>query len=132
MVKAYKSLPEGCKTGRRGGCTMDPMFRPPSLVLLCLVAALLSSAARAERIDFNRDIRPILSENCFYCHGQDGAKRKADLRLDVRESALEAKAIVPKDATASELVHRINADDKTRMPPTKSNRRLSVEQKKLL
>ncbi len=52
-------------------------------------------ALAADEIDFNRDIRPILSENCFYCHGQDGNKREADLRLDVRAAALEAKAIVP-------------------------------------
>ena len=101
-------------------------------VLLLLPIALGPALAANEPIDFNRDIRPILSENCFYCHGQDPAKRKADLRLDVRESAIEAKAIVPKDAAASELVRRINADDKTRMPPTKSNRHLSAEQKKLL
>jgi hypothetical protein len=101
-------------------------------VLLLLPIALGSAVAANEPVDFNRDIRPLLSENCFYCHGQDAAKRKADLRLDVRESAVEAKAIVPKDAGASELVRRINADDKSRMPPTKSNRRLSADQKKLL
>ena len=49
-------------------------------------------------LDFNRDIRPILSENCFYCHGQDANKRQADLRLDMRDAAIEAGAIVPKDA----------------------------------
>src|ERR1019366_1778306 len=84
-------------------------------------------------VDFNRDVRPILSENCFYCHGQDGNKRKADLRLDERASALKAGAIVPKDAAASELVKRIHSSDpKTLMPPAKSNRRLTAEQKKLL
>jgi hypothetical protein len=84
-------------------------------------------------VDFNRDIRPILSENCFYCHGQDGTKRKAGLRLDERASALEAGAIVPKDPAASELVKRIHSSDpKTLMPPAKSNRRLTAEQKKLL
>ena len=84
-------------------------------------------------VDFNRDIRPILSENCFYCHGQDSSKRKADLRLDQRAAALEAGAIVPKDPAASELVKRIQSSDpSTRMPPPKSNRRLSAEQKKVL
>jgi hypothetical protein len=84
-------------------------------------------------IDFNRDIRPVLAENCFYCHGQDPNKRQAELRLDVRDEAVEAGAIVPKDAKASELVKRINSDDPQKlMPPPKSNRRLSTAQKRLL
>src|SRR5262245_27574268 len=84
-------------------------------------------------VDFNRDIRPILSENCFYCHGQDGTKRKAGLRLDQRASAIEAGAIVPKEPAASELLKRIHSSDpKTLMPPAKSNRRLTAEQKRLL
>lgn len=84
-------------------------------------------------VDFNRDIRPILAENCFFCHGQDGTKRKAGLRLDQRTSAIEADAIVPKDPAASELMKRIRSSDpKTLMPPAKSNRRLTDEQKDLL
>jgi Protein of unknown function (DUF1549)/Protein of unknown function (DUF1553)/Planctomycete cytochrome C len=84
-------------------------------------------------IDFNRDIRPILSENCFHCHGQDGTKRKAGLRLDERTAAIEAGAIVPKDPAGSELVKRIHSSDpKMLMPPAKLNRRLTAEQKKLL
>ena len=52
----------------------------------------LEDRAQAEppALDFNRDIRPILSENCFYCHGQDANKRKAELRLDIRDVAIEA------------------------------------------
>ncbi len=84
-------------------------------------------------LDYNRDIRPILAENCFFCHGQDANKRQAELRLDVRELAIEAGAIVPKDPVASELVLRINAKDpKELMPPPKSNRWLSPEQKERL
>ncbi len=84
-------------------------------------------------LDFNRDIRPVLSENCFYCHGQDGNKRQAELRLDVRDAAIEAGAIVPNAPNSSELIERINSEDPhKRMPPPKSNRRLSAEQKKLL
>ena len=84
-------------------------------------------------LNFNRDIRPILSENCFYCHGQDGNKRQAELRLDVREAAIKTGAITPKDVANSSLVKRIHSDDPEQlMPPAKSNRRLTAEQKKLL
>ena len=101
-----------------------------ALALLLLVA---SAASAAPPLDFNRDIRPILAENCFYCHGQDSNKRQAELRLDLREAALESEAFAPHDAAASELVKRINSDDVDQlMPPPKSNRRLSADQKKLL
>ncbi|MFM7072224.1 MAG: c-type cytochrome domain-containing protein, partial [Planctomycetota bacterium] len=87
----------------------------------------------AESLDFNRDIRPILSENCFYCHGQDANKRQADLRLDIRQTAVDAKAIVPRDLAASELIQRIRSTDPERqMPPPKSNRRLTDVQRKML
>jgi hypothetical protein len=87
----------------------------------------------AGRVDFNRDIRPILAENCLYCHGQDPAKREADLRLDVREAAIEAGAIVPGEPGASALLERIHSTDPdVRMPPPASNRVLSAEQRALL
>ncbi|HEV7226335.1 MAG TPA: PSD1 and planctomycete cytochrome C domain-containing protein [Pirellulales bacterium] len=102
-----------------------------SKALLLGMAASVPAAPPA--LDFNRDIRPILSENCFYCHGQDANKRKADLRLDVREIALSSGAIVPQDAAASQLIARINsADPDEVMPPADSNRRLSAEQKTIL
>lgn len=104
--------------------------------ILAATAAFLtmaSSATRAQSIDFNRDIRPILSENCFYCHGQDGNKRQADLRLDQRDPAVAAGAIVPGDIAKSSIVVRIRSDDPEQMmPPPKSNRRLTAEQKSLL
>ena len=105
-----------------------------ALAIMISFSPFAAAPLRADNaVDFNRDIRPILSENCFYCHGQDGAKRKAGLRLDVRETALEAGAIVPKDLAGSELVKRIHSSDpKTLMPPAKSNRRLTAAQKKLL
>jgi hypothetical protein len=99
------------------------------------ILSALESGAHAESpaLDFNRDIRPILAENCFYCHGQDANKRQAELRLDVQDVAIEAGAIVPKDPRSSELVSRINAKNpKELMPPPKSNRRLTPEQKKRL
>ena len=107
------------------------------LVRRALIAVLLLTVAaprvHAQPIDFNRDIRPILSENCFYCHGQDSNKRQAELRLDQRDAAVKAGAITPGDVAKSSLVARILSDDSEQMmPPPKSNRRLSPEQKKLL
>ena len=86
-----------------------------------------------EAVDFNRDIRPVLSRNCFACHGPDGKARKADLRLDVREGALAERegvpAVVPGDRGKSELFARItNADSGDRMPPEDSGHELTLEE----
>ena len=107
---------------------------PGPWLALTILCALPSSLAFAEdEIDFNRDIRPILSENCFYCHGQDKNKREADLRLDDRQAAISANAIVPHDAAASEIMVRIESTDpEAVMPPPKANRHLSDSQKELL
>ncbi len=83
-----------------------------------------------EPVEFNRDIRPILSDRCYQCHGPDSAKRKADLRLDQEASARSerenGRAIVPGDANGSELYRRITAKDAgERMPPAKSGKSLS-------
>lgn len=86
-----------------------------------------------QTVDFNRDIRPILAENCFYCHGQDANQRQADLRLDQRDAAIEMMAIVPGDLQESQLMQRIISDDPDLlMPPATSNRHLSEEQKEIL
>ncbi len=90
------------------------------------------------QIDFNRDVRTILSDNCFKCHGPDVKQRQANLRLDRSESATNpaesgAIAIVPRDIAKSELVHRISTnDDSLRMPPLDSHKKLTREQKALL
>lgn len=98
-----------------------------------LLGMFSNAHAESPALDFNRDIRPILSENCFYCHGQDANKRKADLRLDVRDVAISSGAIAPENVAASQLIARINsADPNEMMPPADSNRRLSPEQKKTL
>ncbi|MEC8736917.1 MAG: PSD1 and planctomycete cytochrome C domain-containing protein, partial [Planctomycetota bacterium] len=83
-----------------------------------------------QTLEFNRDIRPILAENCFYCHGPDPNKRKADLRLDQRQSALDAGALGP---SGSLIIDRIHSDDSDLlMPPPDSNRHLSQRDKKML
>jgi len=115
------------------------------VVLSCLAGLLASSlheapaadtaAEPAQTIQFNRDIRAILSDTCFQCHGPDKNKRKAGFRLDTEEGAFAAlksggKAIVPADPKASELVRRIFAvNDKERMPPPQSGRQLTADQK---
>ena len=104
-----------------------------------LMAALLTGLAKgtAAEVDFNRDIRPILSENCFQCHGPDAAKRKAGLRLDTREGATQLNdgtaAIDPANLAKSELLARITTTDPdTQMPPPESNSKLTPEQVQLL
>jgi len=102
-------------------------------LLLLILCAPLALAATPGKIKFNRDIQPILSENCTFCHGPDKKHREADLRLDVREAAIEAGAIVPGDPSKSELIARIfttDADDL--MPPPDSHKVLKPEQKELL
>jgi hypothetical protein len=96
------------------------------------LVALTASAAQSP-LGYNRDIRPILSDNCFRCHGADKNARKAKLRLDDRDVAIDKGAIVPGKPEESELVKRIfntNADDV--MPPADSQKQLTAEQKKML
>jgi hypothetical protein len=111
------------------------MMHPDRRGLWALACALaLTPGLRAEdKLQFNRDIRPILTDNCFLCHGPDKNHRKADLRLDVREEAIAAKVIVPGKPDMSPLVERICSDDpQQRMPPVKSNKKLTELQKALL
>ena len=98
------------------------------------LAAVVGVAPSADSaVSFNRDIRPILAENCFPCHGPDQKHREADLRLDVRDTAIEMAAIVTGDADASELVRRVESvDEGEQMPPAESRKRLTDQQKQLL
>ncbi len=83
------------------------------------------------KIDFNRDIRPILSENCYFCHGPDANQRQADLRLDVESNA--GQVFQPGDSKHSELFLRIRSDDPEElMPPPDSNRQLNQNQIQLI
>ncbi len=84
-------------------------------------------------IEYNRDVRPILAENCFACHGPDSAARKAGLRIDRREDAIEAKVLVPGKPAESEIITRIFTMDAAElMPPPKSHKKLNEAQKQVL
>jgi hypothetical protein len=107
----------------------------PGFALLCVFAIFVRCVDAAEQpaVGFNQSIRPILSDNCFACHGPDAAQRKGKLRLDVREAAIERKAIVPGKPDESELIKRIFADDPDDlMPPADSHKVLTSAQKDLL
>ena len=96
-------------------------------------AVMIAAPKAVEKIQFNHSIRPILSDNCFLCHGPDKARRKAGLRLDDRAAAVQTGAIVPGDPDKSELIKRINSlnpDDK--MPPDEAHKTLTAEQKATL
>lgn len=84
------------------------------------------------QVDFNRQIRPILVEHCFHCHGPDAAKRSADLRLDL-ESEAKKSAIMAGVAADSEVIHRIDSTDpESMMPPASIGKPLATAQKELL
>ncbi len=113
--------------------------RPGRCQRLCWAALLLFGhggifAFGAETsIRFNRDVRPILTEHCFACHGPDSASREADLRLDQRDAAIDAGAIAPGKPDESEMIARIFAADADEiMPPPKAHKPLNDAQKKLL
>ncbi|MBL8828648.1 MAG: DUF1549 domain-containing protein, partial [Planctomycetaceae bacterium] len=96
-----------------------------SIVLILLP----SLAAAADKLEYNRDVRPILADNCFACHGPDSAARKGDLRLDQRAAAVEHKAIVPGQPDKSGLIDRVLSKDPEQvMPPPSSHKKLTAAQ----
>src|SRR5262245_46411081 len=97
------------------------MYR--SLLVCALTSLSLPTARGEERIDFQRDIRPILSNRCFKCHGP--SLRQGGLRLDQREAALKRNRIVPGKPDASVLLQRLQAKDGERMPPAEAGDRLT-------
>ncbi|OYV06170.1 MAG: hypothetical protein CFE26_07750 [Verrucomicrobiales bacterium VVV1] len=107
---------------------------------LFVISAVFASSLHGaeEKISYNRQIRPLLSDQCFSCHGPDANKRKAELRLDIREEALkpaksDAIAIVPGKPDESELITRIfETDEEEIMPPPKTHKTLSKDQKGLI
>ena len=114
-----------------------PKFMSSRLVhtLLAIMPAFL--AAKEKTVDYGSEILPILSENCFECHGPDAEAREAGLRLDTQEGAyadlVGAVAIAPGNPEKSELIYRVNhSDTDERMPPKEFKKSLSNEQKQLL
>ncbi len=87
-----------------------------------------------ERLQYNRDVRPIFADHCFACHGPDSAARKGDLRLDQAKAAADAKAIVPGKPEESEILKRIALPetDELAMPPPTGHKRLTDAQKEIL
>ena len=102
---------------------------------LC-ISILTQSAASAQQVDFDRDIRPILSNNCFACHGPDENARQAELRLDDKDSVFaqrDVALIQPHKATASELFRRIaSTDENEMMPPADFRKKLTSKQVELI
>jgi len=109
-------------------------FQHPFWSIFLFICLFFPSGVRAvdlEELSFDRDIRPILSENCYACHGFDSEAREADLRLDTRAGAVEDSGVVePGDSGASTLVERIlSTDPDNVMPPPDSGRSLTSVQK---
>src|ERR1700733_6241144 len=109
-----------------------------AIIAALVVASLTPQSFAADPVSFNRDIRPILSDNCFQCHGPDEAKRKGGLRLDLRDVSTKKlasghKSIEPSKPEESELVRRIAiAAGEEVMPPKSTGKKLTATQIELL
>src|SRR5262249_2861912 len=124
-----RPAPPRCRL--EGPTLMTPPLLARRSLLLLPLALLFATAAPADgparkpappgKVDFNRAVRPVLSDACFACHGPDAKKRKGGLRLDVRDKTHEkGKLLVPGNPDQSELIRRlVTADLKKRMPPKK-------------
>jgi hypothetical protein len=109
------------------------MRRFVRVVVYCC-GAVSAVAADQDRVSFNRDIRPIMSDTCFRCHGPDRNVRMAGMRLDLREEAIRPTRsgqtpIVPGDADTSEIIARIFASGPRAMPPAAAHKALTPQQK---
>ena len=112
---------------------------PQTRSIALLVCSILVAGTKSQSaVSFNKDIRPILSENCFSCHGPDTAKIKGGLRLDSHKAATTpgksgALALVPGSPEKSELLKRISSQDEEEvMPPPKAHKKVTPEQVALL
>jgi hypothetical protein len=117
-----------CKAWRRG-----KSFISTAIVLAVGLTGGRTFANASDQVQFNRDVLPILSANCFACHGPDAESRQAELRFDIRQGAVDAGAIVPGSAADSELIRRINSQDEWEvMPPHESKKSLTSDQRAIL
>src|SRR5262245_19994075 len=141
MTLTISSLGRECLPCCRRSCllsgrTLMTRFCIVSMVWLLLLTAM--PVAAAEKVDFQREIRPLLADKCFACHGRDADHREGGLRLDERDAALAGgdsgeKAIVPLQPGNSELIRRIlSSDPDERMPPAKSKKELTAADKDVL
>ncbi len=103
---------------------------------LLILLPFLANASAAENIYFAREVLPILSENCFQCHGPESKSRRAGLRLDTKAGAFRTKkeitTIVPGKSAESEVIRRILSAEDDLMPPADSHRKLTAKQKEIL
>ena len=110
-----------------------PVSAAIAALIACAAASLPAPAWAESALEYNRDIRPILAEHCFACHGPDSAARKADLRLDQRDLAIASGSIQVGHPDKSELIQRItSADPELVMPPAETKKTLTGHQKELL
>jgi hypothetical protein len=130
MPFRHANIPGG--RGTPGRCSA-PRRLLPAVLAVAVAAAVRGADDPAPRLEFHRDIRPILSANCYRCHGPDANQRQADLRLDIRDAALKKRAIVPRHPQESELVRRVFAASPDEvMPPPASRKSLGQREKETL
>jgi uncharacterized protein DUF1553/uncharacterized protein DUF1549/cytochrome c len=113
-------------------------MRQVLILVACIpLAAITAAAAEPDRVSFNRDLRPIMSDTCFRCHGPDRNARKADLRLDIRDEAIKPTRsgripIVPGEPDKSEIIRRIFSTGANVMPPGAAHKELTAAQKDII
>ncbi len=114
------------------------LFTRLALLSILVAGFPLSSVTAADpavpdSIEFNRDVRPILSDKCFFCHGPDAGQRQAGLRLDSYQDAVDGGVLIPGEPEASELMARVLSDDEGLvMPPPEANKRLTDREKEII
>ncbi|HZU37153.1 MAG TPA: DUF1549 domain-containing protein, partial [Gemmataceae bacterium] len=108
------------------------MFRAAPMLLAIFGVLAPAATAGPPKVDYNFQIRPLLADRCYACHGPDAHQRKAHLRLDMAASVKEKGVIVPGKPEQSEVYRRISAHDRDQMPPRKSNLRLNKDEIELI